>query len=557
MPTQCNEIVELVFTAEAEYADPYNELEMDAVFTAPGGDLLRVPCFWAGGKTWRVRFTARKGGTYTYRTACSNRDDAGLDNRTGEMQIEAYTGTNPLKVHGRLCVGRGKGHFQHEDGTPFFWVGDTWWMGLTKRLDWPHGVRMLAADRVEKGFNVVQIVAGPLPDMDASDPRGASEAGLPFERDFARVNTAFHDLADLKIAHLVESGLMPCIVGMWGYYLPQLGVERAKRFWRYLVARYGAYPVAWCICGEGTMPYYLSETRDDDEALQKRGWTEVMEYVGKIDAFHNLITIHPTQRGREQVDRPELMDFEMLQTGHGDMESVESTARIVTDAVAERPRVPVVDSEVNYEGILGRCWQNVQRLCFYHAVLRGAAGHTYGANGIWQMSTENKPYGPSPHGRCWGNTSWQQAIRLPGSGQIGLGGAFMRRFPWWEMEVHPEWLPEAENANHAYAPVAAGIPRKLRVIYVPLLWDPPVVKYIELGASYTAYYWDPCTGEQTDLGRVAPDANGDWTPPLPPEVHDWLLVLTDETAIQGSAMDMAAADAEEDADTESAERRVG
>ena len=36
--------------------------------------------------------------------------------------------------------------------------GDTWWMGLTQRLRWPEDFQSLAADRVRKGFSVVQIV---------------------------------------------------------------------------------------------------------------------------------------------------------------------------------------------------------------------------------------------------------------------------------------------------------------------------------------------------------------------------------------------------------------
>ncbi len=318
---------------------------------------------------------------------------------------------------------------------------------------------------------------------------------------------------------------MPCIVGMWGYYLPQLGVEKAKRYWRYVVARYGAYPVVWCICGEGTMAYYLSETKEEDSAFQKKGWTEVMASVREVDGYHNLISIHPCQYGREMVEDPTLMDFEMLQTGHGDIDSVAPTSATVIQSVPREPLMPVVNSEVNYEGILGRAWQNIQRLCFYHSVLNGTAGHTYGANGIWQMSTKDSPYGPSPHGRCWGNTPWQEAMALPGSGQIGIGGAFLRRFPWWELERHPEWVDPAPKEGDPYACVATGIPGRLRIIYVPNLWNPPTVKAIEPDAHYRAYYFDPCTGEEIDLGEVAPDADGEWQPPLSPEVHDWLLVL--------------------------------
>jgi len=218
------------------------------------------------------------------------------------------------------------------------------------------------------------------------------------------------------------------------------------------------------------------------------------------------------------------MDFEMLQTGHGDLESVGPTVETVRTAVSREPRMPVVNSEVNYEGILGRCWQNIQRLCFYHSVLNGTAGHTYGANGIWQMSTREHPYGPSPHGNCWGNTPWREAMLLPGSRQIGLGGAFLRRFPWWELERHDEWTTAAKPGD-PYGPVAVGIPGKLRILYIPLCWGGPLVKAIEPSILYRAAYFDPCTGQDSPLGDVVPDAEGQWRAPLPPEVHDWLLVL--------------------------------
>ena len=99
------------------------------------------------------------------------------------------------------------------------------------------------------------------------------------------------------------------------------------RYWRHLVARYGAYPVAWCVAGEATMPYYLSATGEADRAAQKDGWTAVMRSVRETDPYHNMITVHPTQSGREQVHTPKWMDSEMLQTGHGDLDSVPNVIR--------------------------------------------------------------------------------------------------------------------------------------------------------------------------------------------------------------------------------------
>jgi hypothetical protein len=522
---QRNHVAEFTFESTAQHSDPYNELDLDVVFTSPSGRELRVPAFWDGGGLWKVRFSGSELGVYRFESVCSDRDDRGLHAQSGSLSVVPSTGQSDLMGHGRIRVAADRRHFEHADGTSCFWVGDTWWMGLTKRLDWPHGFKELAADRVAKGFNTIQIVAGPLPDMDAWDPRGENEAGHPFERDFLRINPAFYDLADLKIAHLVEVGLMPCIVGMWGYYLPQIGVDRVKRFWRYLIARYGAYPVVWCICGEGKMPYYLSKQPEKDATFQLKGWTEVMAHVREIDAYHNLITIHPTQFGREQVEDPGLMDFEMLQTGHGDFDSIVPTIQSVRKAVEAQPRMPVVNAEVNYEGIMGRAWQNVQRLCFYHSVLNGTTGHTYGANGIWQMSTKEQPYGPSPHGRCWGNTPWREAAQLPGSRQIGLGGRFIRRFAWWEFERHPEWVKPPANGDAAYASLAVGIPGKLRIVYAPFVWDPPILTAFEPHVKYEASYFDPIRGSDIALGAVEPDSNGLWCPPLPPEIHDWILVV--------------------------------
>jgi hypothetical protein len=141
------------------------------------------------------------------------------------------------------------------------------------------------------------------------------------------------------------------------------------------------------------------------------------------------------------------------------------------------------------------------------------------------MSTKERPYGPSPHGRCWGNTPWQEAMQLPGSRQIGFGGQFMRRFPWWNLERHPEWAEPAWDENNPYSCTTVGIPGKFRIVYVPMLWDPPCVKALEPDAHYEALYFNPCTGADIPIGPVVPEADGTWRPPIPPEVHDWLLVL--------------------------------
>ena len=525
MTAQQHRVVEIEWESTVHYPDGYNAVDVDVTCTRPDGSTFTAPAFWDGGARWKFRFAGGQPGEYRLESRSNRVDDSGLHAQRRVIHVEPGAGDNPLYRHGRLRVAKDKRHLEHADGTPFLWIGDTWWMGLTTRLDWPAGFQWLTSDRVEKGFSVVQIIAGPYPDMDAWDPRGRNEAGFPFEDGFERINPAYYQHADRKIQHLVESGLMPCIVGMWGYYLPQLGLDKVKRFWRYLIARYGAYPVTWCLCGEATMPYYLSQDKEADAARQKAGWTDVMAYVRQTDGYGNLITIHPTHYGREQVEDPSLMDLEMLQTGHGDIDSVPKVIRSMRRSVAAKPHMPVVNSEVNYEGIMGRSWQNIQRLDFYHTMMNGAAGFTYGANGIWQLNTEEQPYGPSPHGRSWGSTPWRVAARLPGSEQVGLGGRFFSQFPWWELERHPEWIDVPKKHDDAYGPVAAGIPGKLRIVYSPHCWNPPRVRELETDVAYAASWFDPVTGVESSIGPVEPDTDNTWTPPFPSEVHDWLLVL--------------------------------
>src|SRR3954462_1153891 len=89
--------------------------------------------------------------------------------------------------------------------------------------------------------------------------------------------------------------------------------------------------------------------------------------------------------------------------------------------------MPVLIGEVCYEGIQEASRQEVQRFMFWSSILSGSGGHTYGANGIWQVNTREKPYGLSPHGHSWGGPAWDIAAALPGSGQLGMAkGGLMR-----------------------------------------------------------------------------------------------------------------------------------
>src|SRR4051812_21376084 len=383
--TEANGMVELSFQAKSAHKDPFNTVSLDFNFTDPAGKFVRVPAFWAGDNNWKVRYASPTIGTHQFRSECSDPADTGLHGITGAIQIKPYTGDNPFYKHGPIQVAADRRYLQHADGTPFFWLGDTWWMGLCHRLHWPDEVKKLAADRKQKGFNVIQLVAGLYPDMPPFDPRGANEAGFPWEEKYARIRPEYFDAADERIEYLVDQGFSPCIVGAWGYFMPWMGVEKIEQHWRYLIARYGALPVVWCAAGEANLPWYLSKGFPYDDRKQVTEWTEVMHYIRATDPYHRPLTIHPTGIGRlsarHVTDDISLLDFDMLQTPHGQREAVPLTVNTFRQSYADQPVMPVIDGEAAYERLndtLGTEWS---RRMFWLCMTNGAAGHTYGANG--------------------------------------------------------------------------------------------------------------------------------------------------------------------------------
>lgn len=124
---------EATFVSKKVYADPFNDVDVDVIFTRDNQS-WRVPTFWEGDHRWSVRFAPPSPGEYTYRlesTDLANRDLNGHDDR---VVITPYCGSNHLLARGALRVSGNRRYFEHADGTPFYWLADTWYTGLSDRL---------------------------------------------------------------------------------------------------------------------------------------------------------------------------------------------------------------------------------------------------------------------------------------------------------------------------------------------------------------------------------------------------------------------------------------
>ena len=523
-----NHVLEIDLTGPASQDDLSADLELDVAFTAPDGKVRRVPAFRTDGGQWKVRYSSNLAGRHTFRTAGQEFGNGGLG-LAGACVVVPYAGDNPLYRHGAIGRHNNDLYLTHQDGRPFFWLADTWWMGLTSRLAWPDGFQSLLADRAAKGFSVIQIVAGLYPDMLPFDQRGSNEAGFPWDESFQNINAAYFDLADRRIACLAEQGMTPCIVGSWGFFMKFAGKKALRRHWRNLIARWAAWPVAWCVAGEANMAFYDDNLSAADHLKQsRRDWNDLTQYIRQTDPFNRLVTIHPTRNGHEQIEDETLLDLDMLQTGHGGPTSIVPTMRQLRLAI-DRRSLPVINAEVCYEGICGSSYADVQRYIFLSNLFLGACGHTYGANGIWQVNTAEQPYGASPHGAHWGSMSWQDASRLPGSLHIGLCKKYLTRFAWWRFERHPEWIEQPCSGEAMDGHFAMGIPGEVRLFFKPNFggdfWGSVEIRHIEPDIRYRAERMNPITGEVTDLGPVAPDAAGSWRMPRVDAFQDWIYAL--------------------------------
>jgi hypothetical protein len=506
MAAEINTVFEATFESSKIHANPFVDVEVDVRFSKDGRE-WKVPAFWDGGRSWKVRFAAPEEGEYRYRAVASDRSDQGLNFAGQTLTVSAYSGENPLYKRGRLRVTDDKRHFEFADGKPFFWLGDTWWKGLCERIPF-EGFKELTADRKRKGFTVVQIVCGTYPDEPGMlQPSWENEGGMPYlTKDFSVVNPEYFQHADRRIQHLVEAGITPAIVGGWGRAvgLDAVGLNGYKRHFRNLIARYGAYPVIWILGGE-------TEKRQGQ-------WYELAEYVDAIDPYDRLLTNH-TSHLRGALEGHAFFDFDMDATGHDSWKTVNEVLAKLRRSAGDHPVKPFVSGESCYELHMQQNPAYLQRYQFWALMLAGAAGHTYGAAGIWHMGT------PEEHGN-WGGwdhqpydlTTWNEGMHFPGSAQLGRGKALLESLPWQQFSERPEWV-----GKDAFA---AGIAGRMRVIYQPIRgvykWDGIEIKQIEPG-NWSAFYFDPVSGRRHDLGVHR--LSGTWQSPNVPSPQDWVLVM--------------------------------
>ncbi len=109
-----------------------------------------------------------------------------------------------------------------------------------------------------------------------------------------------------------------------------------------------------------------------------------------------------------------------------------------------------------------------------------------------------------PQGQSWGEEIWRNSYQFRGSYQVGVGRKILEQFEWWKLEPHLEWIPPvATESLRPFSAYAAGVPRRLRIVYFSAVSGIDlVVKELEAGVEYDAHFITPSSGKRLPLGKI-------------------------------------------------------
>lgn len=430
-----------------------------------------------------------------------------------------------------LRVSENNRYLETEDGDPFFWLGDTGWLLLGK-LSREEADAYLQ-DRVDKGFNVIQIMVlhtlhyesyyGDKALINENVATPLVTEGNSFEDS---VQYDFWDHADYIVNLAAEKGLYVGLVPVWGSNVKKGGVkiEDAEIYAKWIASRYkDCNNVIWLNGGD--------VMGSDSLAI----WNTIGENIHETAPWQ-LVTFHPRGRTTSTIwfNNESWLDFNMFQSGHRryDQDDTEwcfgeDNWRYVEHDLALEPLKPTIDGEPSYEGIpqglhdtLQPFWNdNDVRRYAYWSVFAGAFGYTYGHSAIMQF------YRPGDTGGAYGAKSyWTEAKDDSGAQQMKYIKKLMLSHSYFD-RVPDQSLITGENGEK-YNYLIATRGEKYAMIYSYTGRDIPVQMGKISGDQVNATWFDPRTGEETAIGEFENKGVQIFDCPGEPEYgNDWVLIL--------------------------------
>ncbi|MCK4966663.1 DUF4038 domain-containing protein [bacterium] len=521
---------EVRFIAENKYENPYleamphnGEALLRVTFTGISGESegmsYTLEGFWDGNwedrrrdvvrNTFRVRFAPPACGVWQYESFSKDKKMNGV---TGKIRVTDWTEEEKIenpsrRGHIQVCKkgSRASRYFEYADGTPFLWIADIWSYWTKKGVHFS-SFQDVVEDRVEKGFTVGMMRFS------------SNRRGVPLDNTCDNLDINEMKKIDGMAAYANSQGLTIWVLHWWGgEYIKEVGVEKMRRFCRYLVSRLGAYNVVWVVAGEYNLYNY--------GGLGIDFWKEYGAYVKSIDPYQKrVVSIHhtpPTWSGGEEapqwstgelLSNEKWMDYNQFQVGHGDWRN-EKIPEIAKFNYSLKPVKPVICTEPWIEFLKHTTPASQVRFGGWSSILSGAAGHTYGAGGVWFAQVQEKPASPFSYDIDW----YHKALDYPGGTGIGIMSRFFQSIEWWELEPHQDLISDTNNI------FCSAVPGEKYVIYLRNGGSVTVNLTASSKGDMFNYRWfNPRTGLYHSSGDIPGGGEKGFTAP---DGNEWVLYL--------------------------------
>lgn len=416
-------------------------------------------------------------------------------------------------------------HLVFDDGTPFFYLGDTAWE-LFHRLNREEARRYLR-NRAEKGFSVIQaVVLAELGGLGEPNPYGHRPL---IDADPAQPNEAYFRHVDFVVDVAAEAGLFIGMLPTWGSAWkgrndrpPIFDADNAFVYGRYLGRRYREKPVIWILGGDQN----IDNEREADVI------TAMAYGLRQGDGRTHLMTYHPRGPGLSSdfFHSADWLDFNMIQSSHGARDH--DNGLFIEHDYALSPPKPTVDGEPRYEtipvGFYNRDAAQSDRFDAYDvrqpaywALMAGACGHTYGNNNIWQMW---QPRRDPVLGAC---VPWWEAMDHPGAFQMGMIRRLFESRPFQDMIPDTSFVLDGPRSGGAKVRALRDRGHSFAFIYTPRGASVTATLGVIHSHHVQATWFDPRYGIHSPIHTGDNRGIQTFTPPTAGRGNDWVLVLDD------------------------------
>lgn len=507
-----------------DFTNPFQDVQLSAVFTSPSGKETIVDGFWDGGNIWRIRFRPDEMGLWHVVTTYNPAEADELHQQEASFVCVEPVSETVFDRYGPVGLSEDRRYFAHADGTPFFWMGDTAWNGPLRAgdKDWQYYLDV----RQQQGFNVVQWVTTQW----RAASKGDEHNRLAFTgRDPIALYPGLFQRLDRKIEMMNQAGFLSVPVLLWaqkganeasnrlnpGFDLPE---SEAVLLARYMIARWGADHNVWILAGDATYEGEVAER-----------WTRIGRAVFH-SPVHAPVTIHPNsvQWTQRQFENEGWIDFIGYQSGHGDNHEYNGwlvEGPPATHWTTGKPR-PVINLEPSYENHLAYHSRKpfdahaTRKRLYWSLLVSPPAGVTYGGHGVWGWDDGSQP--PEGHESTGIPLAWREALTMPGAEQITHLVELFHAQAWWRLRPAQVMLAEQPGIEEKERFVmAARSDDGLVMIYIPE-GTTISLKADHLPPNVTAIWFNPRTGERHPA-HILLKVN-EWRVTTP-DTADWLLIF--------------------------------